>query len=617
MSKVKNKNILSLDFRLIGVIFLFVFSLLLTPGKVEATEAACSPADKPKLTCGSPKPNDVCYTRLDGTSYGTAYYGYAENYTDCLNTSSRGKGYWHHNFECTIPCGRASSTPTPKPKEPELPRDNLPKGYLDVLDPLTCSALGWACDPDRYSQALNVNINFGSTVAATGSANATREQAVANECGGNANHGFNIQLPLSYRDSTLRSYSAIALGINSAGTQNNNNATLLGSPKSLACITCSISLPSLTLNGYGDSRTVTPTVIINPSGSTDYRVSNVAYSVNNTSALSISPTTSSSSPFGTTITALTGTGSYSYTGTATITDSQGRTGGPTCAFTANVSIIPRAWWQVTNMDVVSGVTGGTGGRITSILPTASTYFNLRPGTSSSDTPGIPIYLRSINLGAGNVSETGWNVQTGVPQSYLSYNYNYFFSRVPAEVKNAWNNLTSPSLISGNISINSLRYFNNTNSYSFGGYRWILIQKNSSGVASLTINGTISVPSSSRYIFLVDGDLNINSNISVDTNGLIMFIVSGNINVNPYDVTSISGIYLTNNQFNTGTRGQNQDTSLNITGSVVALNRLNLQRSLTNNDNPAEKFTLSPSFILQIPYNFLQRNFNWREVNPGM
>jgi hypothetical protein len=458
---------------------------------------------------------------------------------------------------------------------------------------------------------LNVNINFGSTVAATGLANATREQAVANECGGNANHGFNIQLPPSYRDSTLRSYSAIALGINSAGTQNNNNATLLGSPKSLACITCSISLPSLTLNGYGDSRTVTPTVIINPSGSTGYRVSNVAYSVNNTSALSISPTTSSSSPFGTTITALTGTGSYSYTGTATITDSQGRTGGPTCQAIGSILIIPRAWWQVTNMDVVSG------GGITSILPTASTYFNLRPGTSSSDTPGIPIYLRSINLGAGNVSETGWNVQTGVPQSYLSYNYNYFFSRVPAEVKNAWNNLTSPSLISGNISINSLTYFNNTNSYSFGGYRWILIQKNSSGVASLTINGTISVPSSSRYIFLVDGDLNINSNISVDTNGLIMFIVSGNINVNPYDVTSISGIYLTNNQFNTGTRGQNQDTSLNITGSVVALNRLNLQRSLTNNDNPAEKFTLSPSFILQIPYNFLQRNFNWREVNPGM
>ena len=605
MSKVKNKNIVSLDFRLIGVIFLFVFSLLLTPGKVEAT---CTPTSDSELTCGSPKPDDVCYNYPGGqTCHGTAYYSYAENYTKCLETSS-GKGYYHHDYRCDTSCGSGSPTPTPGSDSHEPPADQSAKGYLDVLDPLMCSALGWTCDPDKYSQALNVNINLGTTIVATGLANVPREQAVAKECGGNANHGFNIQLPPSYRDSTLRSYSAIALGIKSDGTSSGNNFTLTGSPKNLACITCSISLPSLILNGYGDSRTVTPTVIINPSGSTGYRVLNVAYSVNNTSALSISPSVSSSSPFGTIITALTGTGSYSYTGTATITDSQGRLGGPTCAFTANVLIIPRAWWQVTNMDVVSG------GGITSILPTASTYFDLRPGSSSSDTPGIPIYSTSINLGAGKVSETGWNVQTSIPQSYLSYNYNYFFSRVPAEVKNAWNNLTNP--LSGNISVNPLLYFDNTNSYSFGGYRWILIKKNSSGVASLTINGTISVPSSSRYIFLVDGDLNINQNILVNNNGLIMFIVSGDINVDP-NVTSISGIYLTNNQFNTGTRGTNQDTSLNITGSVVALNRLSLQRSLTNNDNPAEKFTLSPSFLLQIPYNFLQRNFNWREVNPGM
>jgi len=272
MSKVKNKNIVSLDFRLIGVIFLFVFSLLLTPGKVEAT---CNHGTS-SLTCGSPKPDDVCYNYPGGqTCHGTAYYSYAENYTDCLSTS-KGKGYYQHEFWCDTSCGSGSPTPTPGSDSHEPPADQSAKGYLDVLDPLMCSASGWACDPDKYSQALNVNINLGTTIVATGLANIPREQAVAKECGGNANHGFNIQLPPSYRDSTLRSYSAIALGIKSDGTSSGNNFTLTGSPKNLACITCSISLPSLILNGYGDSRTVTPTVIINPSGSTGYRVLNLA-----------------------------------------------------------------------------------------------------------------------------------------------------------------------------------------------------------------------------------------------------------------------------------------------------------------------------------------------------
>jgi len=340
--------------------------------------------------------------------------------------------------------------------------------------------------------------------------------------------------------------------------------------------------------------------------STSY-LSSVTFSSDNINVIKpISSTSLSSSPY----TFTTQAGS---TGTATLTTNvylNGDTSTPVCTATSYVNVLPAPpWWQVTNMDVISG------GSIVSKLLTASTYFDLRPGSSSSDTPGIPIYSTPINLGVGKVSETGWNVQTSIPQSYLSYNYSYFFSRVPAEVKNAWNNLTSPSLISGNISINSLSYFDNTNSYSFGGYRWILIKKNSSGVASLTINSPLSVSSSSRYIFLVDGDLNINSNISVNNNGLIMFIVSGNINVDP-NVTSISGIYLTNNQFNTGTKGAGKDTSLlNVAGSVVALNRLNLQRSLTDNINPAESFTFAPSFLLQIPYDFLQRNFNWREVNP--
>ena len=95
----------------------------------------------------------------------------------------------------------------------------------------------------------------------------------------------------------------------------------------------------------------------------------------------------------------------------------------------------------------------------------------------------------------------------------------------------------------------------------------------------------------------------------------MFVVSGNISIGP-SVDSVSGIYLTNGQFKTGTLGKRQDTKgITVTGSVVALNGVKLERSLNNNTTPAEKFIFSPSLLLQIPYNFFQRNFNWREVNP--
>ena len=281
-----------------------------------------------------------------------------------------------------------------------------------------------------------------------------------------------------------------------------------------------------------------------------------------------------------------------------VTANASDTSGTGCDSNTTVTILPRKnWWQTQNMDVT------TTGKISSFLP-SSNYFDLK----GPDSPGIPVYNSGTppSWGNGSVSETGWLANTPV-SSASGYNYNYFFSRVPAEVKNSWNQ--NIGVFSGGVSITTPPSYSSLP--ESGGYRWAWIKKD--GFTFLSINGDISV--NQKLIVFVDGDLNINGNISVGSSGFVMFVVSGNISIGP-SVDSVSGIYLTNGQFKTGTLGKRQDIKgITVTGSVVALNGVKLERSLNNNTTPAEKFIFSPSLILQIPYNFSQRNFNWREVNP--
>jgi hypothetical protein len=101
---------------------------------------------------------------------------------------------------------------------------------------------------------------------------------------------------------------------------------------------------------------------------------------------------------------------------------------------------------------------------------------------------------------------------------------------------------------------------------------------------------------------------------------MMFIVKGKITIDP-SVTSISGIFFSNGQFLTGTAGPNVDERLNISGSVVALDGVILQRDLPNEaggdlDTPAEYFEYRPDLLLSIPYDFGLRLLKWKEVAPG-
>jgi hypothetical protein len=117
------------------------------------------------------------------------------------------------------------------PPPPPSSGDHDPKGNLDVVDPGTAAARGWACDPDAYGAALDIRFyvdgvpGSGSFLGTT-TAGLTREQAVADQCGGSSAHGFAFQLPNSVNDGGSHSLYAYAVNVGDG-----NNVQLVGSPK--------------------------------------------------------------------------------------------------------------------------------------------------------------------------------------------------------------------------------------------------------------------------------------------------------------------------------------------------------------------------------------------------
>jgi hypothetical protein len=261
----------------------------------------------------------------------------------------------------------------------------------------------------------------------------------------------------------------------------------------------------------------------------------------------------------------------------------------------SVAVYPGKFWQVENGDVI------TGGSIKSYIP-ASNYFNLK----GTDSPGLPIYKSNLTLGEGEVSETKWIAQTDISSTISSFKYDYFVNKVPSEVKGKWGEnqgvVNNPQ---GDKTLNDLK----SSGTLVNGYYWTKV----GGDLSLSTSNNFN----SKLILFVNGNLAIKGNITLASNGFLMVIVSGNIDIDP-NVASIQGIYISNGDFSTGTKGPRQDSQLNVTGTVISLGNVNLERSLSANQAqniPAEKFTFSPSYFLQIPYSFLKKDFNWREVNP--
>jgi hypothetical protein len=113
----------------------------------------------------------------------------------------------------------------------------LPVGYFDSAN---CDSLhGWTCDKNDYSKPLAVHFyangksGSGGTFAGSVTANETREQAVANQCGGNTNHGFTLPTPASLKDGKAHVIYAYAIN-----TPEGANPLLSTNGKTITCGGC-------------------------------------------------------------------------------------------------------------------------------------------------------------------------------------------------------------------------------------------------------------------------------------------------------------------------------------------------------------------------------------------
>ena len=99
--------------------------------------------------------------------------------------------------------------------------NQAPTGYFDYAK---CDNFaGWACDADDYSKTLEVHFYYDGPVgsgkfAGSVTANAAREAAVGNGCGGNAAHGFKMPPPDFLKDG--QSHTIYAYAINNSGGVN-------------------------------------------------------------------------------------------------------------------------------------------------------------------------------------------------------------------------------------------------------------------------------------------------------------------------------------------------------------------------------------------------------------
>ena len=107
-----------------------------------------------------------------------------------------------------------------------------PVGNIDSAD--CYLSTGWTCDADAFNTPLTVKF-YADGTSSTGTligsveASGTREQAVANNCGGNANHGFAFDIPDSVKDG--KTHTIYAYAVNTGG---GSNKLLIGSPKTIS-----------------------------------------------------------------------------------------------------------------------------------------------------------------------------------------------------------------------------------------------------------------------------------------------------------------------------------------------------------------------------------------------
>jgi len=177
----------------------------------------------------SVSPETDCWDNLGNSAWGGYSFALAVSQPFTWGVSCTGSGI--ESAALAIGVDGTGGSPPPPPPPPPPSGGHDPKGNLDGVEAGSAVAYGWTCDPDAYGAALDVRFYMdgapgtGSFLGTT-TAGATREQAVADQCGGSSGHGFSFSLPDSVRDGQSHSLYAYAVNVGDG-----SNAQLAGSPK--------------------------------------------------------------------------------------------------------------------------------------------------------------------------------------------------------------------------------------------------------------------------------------------------------------------------------------------------------------------------------------------------
>lgn len=136
----------------------------------------------------------------------------------------------------------------------------------------------------------------------------------------------------------------------------------------------------------------------------------------------------------------------------------------------------------------------------------------------------------------------------------------------------------------------------------------------SSTGNVSLNG-FAFPANQNYVFLIKGDLTINGNITIPTSSTVIFAVSGNIYVNPtvgsaptITTSNLDGIYTADNSFIIQhSAGTCNDLRLNVAGTII-VNATQTGGSVQNNRNlcqfnalyPTLQVRQRPDFVLNLP-----------------
>jgi hypothetical protein len=306
---------------------------------------------------------------------------------------------------------------------------------------------------------------------------------------------------------------------------------------------------------------------------------------------------------------------YVLGGTATIRSGMIMEAYERCFATANVEVVnPGPWWQekegdlITNGSIFSDISGGCAAFPSSCDASLILY-------DSGNYPGVPQSGDSISAGGnGTISEGyGWNSR---PVTYGGplLSYDYFRNKLPETV--------SPQTISTSPIDQGMLTSGGTEYPSGSGYYYYVYNGDSlvitDGDGNLDIGGR-------KVIVFAQGNVNIQSKITLtDGVGSFILVAGGDISVSPSvagpmestPVPDLEGIYFTEEQFTTGSLGESLDTPLHVRGSVIAWDRVVLERDLVDNSlTPAEYFEFGIDQFMYIPNTLGERNILWREVAP--